>query len=120
MGLGRCSVLSDQSFGEVSTSETLALELPVFMPDMWDSRPYQLEPPLTPTMEQEWTRKLLPPSRAWIHGAIEANNEFAVRTILPLGINVIKEENQNGWTQLLHAAFLCRDAILSAFARKWS
>jgi len=114
---GRWSMLSDLSLGDLSTSEISVLELPLFLSDMWDSRPYQLaqlQP--QPTSAAQKGRRLrrlnvISSSRGRIHSAIEANNEFIVRTLLRLGTDVIQEVNVKGWTPLLHAAFLCRESI---------
>jgi len=88
------------------------------MSDVWDSEPYQLarlQPAPTPAQAAEQGRRLrrlnvISSSGGRIHSPIQADNEFVVRTLLRLGTDVT-EENQKGWTPLLHAAFLCHESI---------
>ena len=115
--LGRWSALSDLSLGDLSISEISVMQLPLFMSDIWDPWPYQLEqsqaPPTSTAKKSRRTLKLNVISSSWgqIHSAIEVNNELVIRALLRLGTDIINELNLKGWTPLLHAAFRCRESI---------
>jgi len=86
------------------------------MSDIWDPEPYQLAQ-LSPRSGVKSSKgrpslrlNVLSSSRDRIHGAIEMNSDFVVRTLLCLGTD-INEVDSLGRTPLIHAAICGRDSI---------
>jgi len=99
---GNWSMLSDMTLGDLSVSQIAVLNLPIDLTDVSNPQPF-LESSSAETRRSSGPR----PRRIWssrgiIHNAIENGNEFVVRTVLAMGMD-IEEADSNGRTPLLHA-----------------
>jgi len=111
------SMLSDITLGGLSVSQIAVLNLPIELSDVINPEPF-LEPSSTGTRRNSRPR----PRRIWssrgrIHNAIENGNEFAVRTVLAMGMD-IEELDSNGRTPLIHAIMKHQEAICSLLLEK--
>jgi len=114
---GRWSTLSDITLGDLSISQIAVLNLPIDLSDVSNPEPF-LEPSSTETHRSSRPK----PRRIWssrgrIHNAIENGNEFVVRTVLAMGMD-IEELDSNGRTPLVHAIMKHQEAICKLLLEK--
>ena len=107
---GHWSMLSDMTLGDLSVSQIAVLNLPIDLADISNPEPF-LEPSATETHHSNRPK----PRRIWssrgrIHNAIENSNEFVVRTVLAMGMD-IEELDSNGRTPLVHATMKRQGAV---------
>ena len=114
---GRWSMLSDMTLGDLSVSQIAVLNLPIELADVSNPEPF-LESSSTETRHHSGPR----PRRIWssrgrIHNAIENSNEFVVKTVLAMGMNV-EELDSNGRTPLVHAIMKHQEGICKLLLEK--
>jgi len=115
--VGNWSVLSDMTLGDLSISQIAVLNLPIGLTDVCNPEPF-LESGSAETHRSSHPR----PRRIWssrrrIHNAIENGNEFVVRTVLTMGMD-IEELDSNGRTPLVHAIMKHQGAICKLLLEK--
>ena len=112
---GNWSMLSDITLGDLSVSQIAVLNLPIELADVSNPEPFQ-EPSSTeihsrPKSRRRWS------SRGRIHNAIENGNEFVIKTLLAMGVD-IEELDSSGRTPLAHAAVKHQEAICKFLLEK--
>jgi len=114
---GNWSMLSNMTLGDLSVSQIAVLNLPIDLSDVCNPEPF-LEPSSTETHRSSRPK----PRRIWssrgrIHNAIENGNEFVVRTLLTMGMD-IEELDSNGRTPLVHAIMKDQEATCKLLLEK--
>jgi len=114
---GRWSMLSDITLGDLSDSQIAVLNLPIELADVSNPEPF-LEPSSTETHRSSRPKpRCIWSSRGRIHNAIENGNEFVVRTVLAMGMD-IEELDSTGRTPLVHAIMKHQEAICKLLLEK--
>jgi len=113
---GHWSMLSDITLGDLSISQIAVLNLPINLADVSNPEPFQ------DRLSMETPRSHLMPRRIWssrgrIHNAIENGNEFVVRTVLTMGMD-LEELDSNRRTPLVHATMKRQEAICKLLLEK--
>jgi len=97
---GNWSMLSDITLGDLSVSQIAVLNLPIELADVSNPEPFKelrsTETHSRPKFRRIWS------SRGRIHNAIESGNEFVIKTLLAMGVD-IEELDSSGRTPLVHA-----------------
>ena len=99
-------MLSDMTLGDLSVSQIAVLNLPIDLSDVSNPEPFQDRL----AIEKPRSRPRLWSSRGRIHNAIENGNEFVVKTVLAMGMD-IEELDASGRTPLVHAVVKHQEAI---------
>jgi serine/threonine-protein phosphatase 6 regulatory ankyrin repeat subunit A len=113
------SMLSDLSLGDLSLSNIAVIELPIYMTDLYDPRPYVLiakqvdvhSPGSSTNFKLKWS------SRGRIHNAISEGNIFVIRALLSIGSD-IEERDRKAQTPLIHAVRREHEVILKVLLEK--
>jgi len=114
---GNWSILSDITLGDLSVSQIAVLNLPIELTDVSNPEPF-LEPSSTETRRNSRPRSHhIWSSRGRIHNAIGSGNEFVVKTVLAMGMD-IEELDSNGRTPLVHAIMKHQEAICKLLLEK--
>ncbi|KAF8423351.1 ankyrin repeat-containing domain protein [Tirmania nivea] len=109
-------MLSDLSLGDLSVSQIAVLNLPIDLADVSNPEPFQQQSSIETHRSRPYSRRKWS-SRGRIHNAIEAGNEFVVRTLLNMGMDV-EELDSSGRTPLVHAAVKHQEAICKLLLEK--
>ncbi|KAF8423333.1 hypothetical protein EV426DRAFT_717588 [Tirmania nivea] len=113
--VGNWSMLSDITLGNLSVSAIAVLNLPIGLADISNPEPFQglssTDTHSRPTPHRKRS------SRGRIHNAIENGNEFVVRTLLAMGMDV-EELDSHGRTPLIHATMKFQEAICKLLLEK--
>jgi len=111
-------MLSDITLGDLSVSQIAVLNLPIELSDVCNPEPFlQLEASSTGTHRSSRPTYRIWSSRGRIHHAIENGNEFVVRTVLAMGMD-IEELDSNGRTPLVRAIMKQQEAICKLLLEK--
>ena len=111
--------LSDITLGDLSVSQIAVLNLPIDLADVSNPESF-IEPSSTLTETHYSSRarsRRIRSSRGRIHNAIEGGNEFVVRTMLTMGMDV-EELDPSGRTPLVHATIGRQEAICKLLLEK--
>jgi ankyrin repeat protein len=113
------SMLSDMSLGDLSLSDIAVMELPLYVTDLYDPRPYVLtaKPAGVHHRGSSTNLKLKWSSRGRIHNAISEGNIFVVRALLSIGSD-IEERDRKGQTPLVHAVRREHETIVHLLLEK--
>ena len=111
---GNWSMLSDITLGDLSVSQIAVLNLPIDMSDVSNPEPFQDQLSIDKkprSHPHRWS------ARGRIRSAIENGNEFVVRTMLAMGMD-IEELDSSGRTPLIHATMKYQEAICKLLLEK--
>jgi len=104
------------TLGDLSVSQIAVLNLPIELADVCNPEPF-LEPSSTETYRSRPNPRRIWSSRGRIHNAIENGNEFVVRTVLAMGMDV-EELDSSGRTPLVRATMKRQEAICKLLVGK--